>query len=306
MVTSYFVTGASGFVGQHLMKELRQRRLPVVGVSRKKQDGLIRIPSYGADMDWEPLLEGVDTVVHLAARVHVMRDRARDPLAEFRKANIEPTLHLARAAVRSGVRRFVFVSTIKVNGETTTPGHPFTADDFPSPQGAYATSKAEAETSLLRYGQQSGLQVGIIRPPLVYGPGVRGNLQSLARWGRLGLPSPFGLVKNKRHLVHVSSLCDAIIAVSKSTCNNEVFLVADANSISTNELLLALGWSEAPHALDLFFAWTLHPLLKIRKSAWQKLSCSLELDTSKTTARLGWQATPFNSDALKRSGEAPL
>lgn len=290
------VTGASGFIGTFLVEEMIRRNLPVRGVSRTAKHGLVQVPTYGEELDWGPLLSGVDTVVHLAARVHVMNDHTADPLAEFRKANVDVSLHLARAAVRAGVRRFVYLSTIKVNGEHTQPGQPFLADDTPNPRGPYAISKAEAETALLQLGQSTGLEIVIIRPPLVYGSGVKGNLATLGRWAKVGFPSPFGMVRNRRSLIHVTNLCSAIVAAcNEKGAANQLFLVADCTSVSTHEILLHLGWPEAWSPLDFVFSWTVIPALKLSKSMRERLLYSLEVDTQKTQTQLRWQPTPFGS-----------
>lgn len=293
---STLVTGASGFVGSYLLKELRRHGIPTKGVSRTAQHDLMAVPSYGKDMDWDPVLEDVDTVVHLAARVHVMKDRAIDPLSEFRRVNVDATLHLARAAVRAGVRRFIFVSTIKVNGENTSAGCPFRPDDAPNPQGPYAVSKAEAEIALLELGKSSNLEVVIIRPPLVYGPGVKGNMATLAKWARFHLPSPFGAVKNRRSMVHVSNLSSAILAARSHTdAANQVFLVADSTHVSTHELLLDLGWRRPPRGLDFVFAVAVLAPLAARKSTRDRLLGNLEVDVEKTCTLLNWSPSPFVS-----------
>ena len=290
------VTGASGFVGSILMKQLAQQGMPTIGVSRTPTDGVFTVPTYGSEMDWSPLLVGVKTVIHVAARVHVMRDRSLDPLSDFRKANVDATLHLARAAVRAGVKRFVFISTIKVNGEATEPGRPFRAEDRPNPQGPYAISKFEAECALLEIGRSTGIEIVIIRPPMIYGPGVKGNLASLARWGKFRLPSPLGSVRNARTLVHVSNLCNAIIAAcNRAEAANEVFLIADGTSVSTNDIMLKLGWSKTPKTLEFAFSWIVLGILRQRKSTWRKLASNLEVDIVKAQSLLGWEPQCFNS-----------
>ena len=292
------VTGASGFVGTFLLEEMRRRELPFLGVSRRPKKDLIQILTYSKEMNWAPLLVGVDTIVHLAARVHVRNDPASKRLSEFRKANVDATLHLARCAAKAGVRRFVFVSTIKVNGETTEPGKPFRAEDAPNPQGPYAISKAEAEAGLLDIAYNTGLEITIIRPPMVYGPNAKGNVETLARWAKFRLPSPFGTLKNNRSLVHVLNLSSVIIAACyHPKAANEVFLVADGTSISTHKLLLDLGWTKAPRSLDLLFAWTILIALKLRRSTREKLLGNLEVDVEKTRSLLGWKPSSFFSQS---------
>lgn len=291
---STLVTGASGFVGSFLMTELQRHGIPTIGVSRTDKAGLLKIQSYGEEMDWGPVLEKVDTIVHLAARVHVMKDRASDPLSEFRRANVDATLHLARAAIKAGVRRFIFVSTIKVNGETTRPGHPFRSDDPRKPEGPYAVSKAEAEIALLELGRQTDLEVVILRPTLVYGPGVKGNLATLKKWAAFQLPSPFGAIQNRRSLVHLSNLSSAIIAARREPrAADQIFLVADGTHISTHELLLDLGWKRPPRILDFVFACTFLAALAVPRSTRNRLLSNLEVDVEKARTLLNWNPLPF-------------
>lgn len=291
---STLVTGASGFVGSFLMTELQRHGIPTIGVSRTDKAGLLKIQSYGEEMDWGPVLEKVDTIVHLAARVHVMKDRASDPLSEFRRANVDATLHLARAAIKAGVRRFIFVSTIKVNGETTRPGHPFRSDDPRKPEGPYAVSKAEAEIALLELSRQTELEVVILRPTLVYGPGVKGNLATLKKLADFQLPSPFGAIQNRRSLVHLSNLSSAIMAARReSRAADQVFLVADGTPISTHELLLDLGWKRPPRILDFVFACTFLAALAVPRSTRNRLLSNVEVDVEKARTLLNWDPLPF-------------
>lgn len=304
------VTGASGFVGTHLFQEMRKRGLPVRGVSRQKRPGLVTIPSYGPEVDWTAYLADVDVVVHLAARVHVMREMAKDPLSEFREANVEATLNLARQAARAGVRRFIFVSTIKVNGESTEPGKPFTADDPPNPQDPYAISKAEAEAALMSLGHETGMEIVIIRPPLVYGPGVRGNFRSLINWARSGLPDPFGKISNKRSLVYVGNLCDLLIkVVAHPAAANRTFLASDAETLSTNELLAKLV--AASGRTRRTFRWSPGLLMRLaaltgQKQVADRLLTSLQVDCRTTCGTLDW-TPPFTSDeGLRRTVTAAM
>lgn len=288
------VTGASGFVGAHLLQEMRKRGLPVRGVSRQKKPGLVTVPSYGPGVDWSEYLTDVEAVIHLAARVHVMQETAKDPLAEFRVANVDNTLNLARQAADAGVRRFIFVSTIKVNGESTEPGKPFTANDAPNPQDPYAVSKAEAEVALLDLGREAGMEITIVRLPLIYGPDVRGNLRRLMGLARLGLPSPFLAVKNKRSLVNVNNVADLLItAIDHPAAINQTFLVSDT-ALSTHELLCALGARAGCRIIGIpipsKLILTLATLLRRRSSA-ERLIMSLEIDPRATYHTLSWRPT---------------
>lgn len=287
------VTGASGFVGSHLMAEMARRGLPVRGVTRQKAPGLTAVPSYGPDMDWSAALDGIDAIIHLAARVHVMRETAADPLALFRAANVEASVNLARQAAEAGVRRFVFVSSIKVNGERTEPGKPFTADDPPAPQDPYGVSKAEAEAALMALGRQTGMEITIVRPPLVYGPGVRGNFQSLMKWAASGAPSIFPLVGNKRSFVHVANLCDLLItALDHPAAANQIFLASDGKDLSTHELLtrLTLAAGRRPKSVPVPPA-VLSALGRLtgRRAAIARLTENLQVDLTPTSRLLGWQ-----------------
>jgi len=286
------VTGASGFVGSHLMEEMTRRGLPVRGVTRGTVQGLMTVPSYGPEMNWSNCFEGVDTVVHLAARVHVMRETASDPLSLFREANVTATVNLARQAAAAGIRRFVFVSSIKVNGERTEPGKPFTAADPPNPQDPYGISKAEAEVALMELGRETGMEITIIRPPLVYGPGVRGNFRSLMKWAASGMPSIFATVQNKRSFVHVENLCDLLITVlHHPKAANQVLLVSDGHDLSTHELIeklaMAAGRQLKSIPVPSAFLRYIGQLLR-REAMMARLTENLQVDIEPICTRLEW------------------
>ncbi len=296
------VTGASGFVGSHLLQEMQVRHLPVRGVTRGTVPGLVTVLSYGPEMDWSKCLQGVDSVIHLAARVHVTRETASNPLSLFRQANVAATVNLARQAAEAGVRRFVFVSTIKVNGERTEPGKPFTADDRPNPQDAYGISKAEAEAALKTLCLEKGMEFTIVRPPLVYGPGVKGNFRSFMKWAESGLPSIFEAVKNKRSFVHVANLCDLLIKVlDHPNASNRIFLVSDGRDLSTHELFerLALQAGRTPRSVAVAPA-ILHIIGRLthRSAAVERLTQSLQIDACPTSEQLGWH--PAAASGIER------
>lgn len=286
------VTGASGFIGTHLMAEMTRRGRAARGVTRGIVPGLQTIPSYGPELDWSQYLDGVRTVVHLAARVHVMHDTATDPLAAFREANVVATLGLARSAAKAGVRRFVFVSSIKVNGERTEPGMPFTAWGPVNPQDPYGVSKAEAEAALMALGRETGMDITVVRPPLVYGQGVRGNFRSLMKWAASGMPSIFAGVKNKRSLVHVTNLCDLLITVlDHPNAANRLFLTSDGHDLSTHELLSALTAAAGKKPRSITVPPSMLRLigkLTHREAEMARLTESLEVDISPTQDLLGW------------------
>lgn len=304
------VTGASGFVGSHLMEEMERRGLPVRGVTRGTVPGLITIQTYGPEMNWSNCLEGVDTVVHLAARVHVMRETASDPLSLFREANVSATVNLARQAAGAGVRRFVFVSSIKVNGERTDPGKPFTAADPPNPQDPYGVSKAEAEVALMTLGRETGMEITIIRPPLVYGPGVKGNFFNLMRWAATGMPSVFAKVTNKRSVVYVGNLCDLVLtAIDHPNAKNRVFLVSDGRAFSTHELLtnLTVALGQKPRSIPIS-----PPIIKAicslvgKKTMAARLLENLEVDTELTTNALSWEVPVNCLTALRLTAQSAI
>ncbi|MGD8840751.1 MAG: NAD-dependent epimerase/dehydratase family protein, partial [Gammaproteobacteria bacterium] len=229
------VTGASGFIGRALVAELTARQTNYrAAVRSRAAEGEFEIGNIDAATDWSGALQGISCVIHTAARVHVMREAAADPLAQYRAVNLDGTLNLARQAAASGVRRFIFLSTIKVNGETTEAGRPFTADDPPAATDPYAISKLEAERELFRLARETGLEVVVIRPPLVYGPGVGGNFARMLRWLRLGLPLPLGAIDNRRSLVALHNLVDLILTcVDHPAAVDQILLVSDGQDLST-------------------------------------------------------------------------
>jgi nucleoside-diphosphate-sugar epimerase len=301
------VTGANGFVGGALLAQLHARRLPTRGVSRESAPGCTTIGSIDAATDWTEALADVHTVVHLAARVHVMRDTERDPLSAFRKANVEASLNLARQAARAGAKRFVFISSIKVNGELSRPGAPFRASDTPAPADPYGVSKREAEDGLLELGRHSGMEVVIIRPPLVYGPGVKANFLAMMRWLRRGLPLPFGAIHNRRTLVALDNLVDLIVVcLEHPAAANRIFLAGDAESLSTTVLLrrLAAALGTAPRLVPVpaSLLETAAACLGKRSLA-QRLCGNLELDISATRDLLAWRPPLSVDEGLRQAAQ---
>ena len=229
------VTGANGFIGQAVCADLPSRGYHLLGVVRRNPDvgqqayvQYLEMGNLDECTNWASALSGVDSVVHLAGRVHRIHETAVDPLAEFRHINVALTLNLARQAALSGVRRFVFVSSVKVNGESTPFGQPFTADNVPQPLVPYAVSKCEAEQALMQLAEETGLEVVIIRPPLVYGPGVKANFQEMMRWLRKGVPLPLGSLYNQRSIVAIDNLVDFIATCLRHPAAvNQIFLVSD-------------------------------------------------------------------------------
>jgi len=243
------VTGANGFVGAALCKHILANGMEVHAATRS--DHLLQssehlkvfvVGELDQNTDWIPALTGVDAVIHLAARVHVMNDDAIDPLREFLKVNVEATVKLARQAAAAGVKRFVYLSSIKVNGEFTSMERPFRETDIPNPRDFYAVSKLRAEEALRPLAAGTGMEVVIIRPPMVYGPGVKANFAKLLKSVDKGIPLPLGHVANKRSFVFVDTLCDALLqCATHPAAAGHTYLVSDGNDMSTAELVQAIA-----------------------------------------------------------------
>lgn len=304
------LTGASGFVGSHLFSLLdRLSEFQAAGLCRRlpqKEDssGLYAVGDL-QQADLSALLPGVDVFIHAAARAHIMKDEVADPLTEYRRVNVEGTLRLARQAATAGVKRFIFISSIGVNGNINT--RPFSADDHPNPAEPYAQSKWEAEQGLVQLAAETGMEVVIIRPPLVYGPGAPGNFGSLVRWIEKGIPLPLGAIHNKRSLVGIDNLVDLIIrCIDHPAAANQVFLAGDGEDLSTTELLRGVGKAmgkparliPVPAGLLQFGATLLG-----KKAMAQRLLGSLQVDISKTCELLDWQPPYTVEEGLRRCFE---
>ena len=226
-----FITGSTGFVGSHLTNELRKRNIPFTAGNRTIYADLI------TQKNWEQILKGHESVIHLAARVHVMNETSTDPLIQFRLSNVQATLNIATAAKKIGVKRFIYISSVKVNGEETF-DRAFTASDNPHPEDPYGISKMEAEIELLKMHIPAVFEIVIIRPPLIYGPGVKANFEKLFKFAGSNFPMPFGLVDNKRSLVSVLNLVDLIIkTLTHPRAGGEIFMVSDDHDLSLTELI---------------------------------------------------------------------
>jgi len=243
------VTGASGFVGSALLFRLSlDAQHQVKAALRHEVSNIpenvmpVQVGDLGPETDWQLAVSGANAIIHTAARVHVMSDKVDDPLAEYRRVNVEGTLHLARQAAAAGVGRFIFISSIKVNGEGTLLGRPYTADDKPAPVEPYGVSKREAEDGLRQLAAATGMEVVILRPPLVYGPGVRGNFLRLLSLVDRGFPLPLRLVDNRRSMIYLGNLIDAInLCISHPKAAGRTFLVSDCEDVSTPELIRRLA-----------------------------------------------------------------
>jgi len=291
------VTGADGFVGRALCSHLEAHGVSVRRLQRASggEKRAFTVGDIGPDTDWSAALQGIHDVVHLAARVHVMRDRTADPLAEYRRVNVEGTRTLARAAVTAGVARLVFLSSIKVNGESTR--LPFTEDDVPAPQDAYGVSKWEAEQALRQVAHGSAMQLVVLRPPLIYGPGVGANFLRLMRAVAQGVPLPLGAIDNRRSLLYLGNLVDAIrLCLSQPGARGQLFLLSDGDDVSSAQLVhrLAAALQVRPRLLRVPAAWLRTAGRLMGKSAAvERLVGSLQVDSSRFRATLGW-SPPFS------------
>lgn len=309
MMNKVLVTGATGFVGRHLCELLSRHGHAVVAAARSlppdhKDPGyeVRAVADIGGDVDWEPLLDGVGSVVHLAARVHVMKEQARDPLTAFRRINVDGTKRLLQSAGMRRVRRFVFVSSIKVHGDATFAA-PFTANDELAAADPYAQSKREAERALEEIGGEIGLETVIIRPPLVYGPGVGGNFFRLMQMVDKGIPMPFAGIDNRRSLVYVENLCDLIreCLVNPSAPGNRL-LVSDNADVSTPQLIRLIGASmnKKPRLFPMpAVLLGLAAKLAGRSAEVSRLIGSLQVDVAETMRMLDWRPPVSMNDGIR-------
>jgi len=317
---SLAVTGATGFVGRALVQRCvalapPERGSSVLAITRQGTTNKVagaryaRVGHWSDNSEWQAVLAGTDVVVHAAARVHVMTDTAASPLEEFRHVNVLATLHLARQAVQAGVKRFVFISSIGVNGSQTTLGKPFAEVDQPNPHNAYALSKWEAEQGLVRIADETGLEVVIIRPPLVYGPGAPGNFGSLMRAVQRGWPLPLGAIHNQRSLVALHNLVDFIVTcITHPQAANQTFLVSDGQDLSTTELVRGMARAASvPARLLPVPVWALHAAGRLlgKGDAVQRLCGNLQVDISKARQLLGW-VPPVSVDEGLRRAAVPI
>jgi len=293
------VTGANGFVGRALVSRLEKEAAlrPRAAFRRQPSADFVAADSVvvgdiGPTTDWSAALSHVDTVVHCAARVHVMKEDGDAAESAYRAVNVEGSLALARSAAQAGCRRFVFLSSVKVNGESSQSGHPLRESDDPAPEGPYARSKLAAEEALLALGEATGLEIVIVRPPLVYGPGVKANFRAMMRWLRRGIPLPLGAIDNRRSLVCLDNLVDFIVtAIQHPAASGQRFLVSDGDDVSTTRLLERL----AAHLECKARLWTMpRSLIEAmatllgRRQAVERLCGNLQVDISKAKRCLGW------------------
>lgn len=308
------VTGANGFIGQAVVKELAHQGRSVRACVRTRNINFTTLNNISVSevgdlndkTNWDAAIAGVKTVVHTAARVHVMNENTADPLSAFRKVNVLGTLHLARKAALNGVKRFVFISSIKVNGEFTFEGNPFRADDSPKPLDPYAISKHEAELGLLQIASETGMEVVIVRPPLVYGPGVKANFSAMIRYLDMGVPLPLGAVtKNRRSLIALGNFVNFLITcIFHPAAANQIFLVSDGEDLSTTELLLRIG---AAMNKKIFLVPVPPKLLQFGANLLgkcdmaQRLLGNLQLDIDKSRQLLGWSPVLSVDEGLRQT-----
>lgn len=276
------VTGHSGFVGSFLCKTLETFSYTVSRSNKRL-----------GDLSWSECLKDVDVLVHLAARVHIMQDKSTNPLAAFRAVNVDGTLNIARQAAIAGVKRFIFLSSIKVNGEVTLPDNPFTANQA-NPQDPYGISKHEAEIGLREIAAETGMEVVIVRPPLIYGAGVKANFASLMRMVKRGIPLPFGLaINNRRSFVSLQNLIDFIITcINHPNAANQTFLVSDNDDVSTADLIRKIALAQnLPARLFSVPMFMLKSLATIfgKSDIEQRLLGNLQVDITKNKTLLSWQ-----------------
>ena len=308
------VTGANGFVGKSLIKHLSTTNYQAIAGVRKlpehQQDYEYRLIANLEDKaNLTSALKDIDVVIHAAARVHVMKEAASDPLTEFRKVNVEGSLNLARQAVEAGVKRFIFISSIKVNGEGTELGKPYTEHSKSNPIDPYGISKYEAEQGLLEIAKTTPLEVVIIRPTLVYGENVKGNFHSLMKWTYKGIPLPIGGIKqNLRSLVSVDNLVDFIVTcIEHKDARNEVFLISDDDDISTAGLLeeISKGLGVKNKAVNIPAKFINTAASAIGKlSVAQRLSGSLQVDIGKGKTLLGWKPKYSTSESIQKTARS--
>lgn len=312
MPSTILITGATGFVGRQVAARLIAAGTPLNVAVRDRDQAPARANAFAIGdlarpVDWRPALAGTSCVIHLAARVHVMEESAADPLGAFRAINRDATLALARAAAEAGTRRFVYVSTIKVNGEVTSE-LPFRAEDRAAPVDPYAVSKWEAEQGLRALERERGIEVVVVRPPLVHGPGAGGNLARLLRLIARGRPLPFGAIRNRRTMVGVKNLADLLVlAATHAGAAGKTFLAGDRESVSTPALVRMLAETLGRPARLVPFPVTLLQLggmLTGRRAEVERLVGSLEVDISAARQHLGWEPPVSLADGLGEMARA--
>jgi nucleoside-diphosphate-sugar epimerase len=298
------ITGHNGFVGSALVAALSGSQLRLVGRRHiAGQPGQFFQKELATTEDYSDCLAGVSVVIHAAARVHVMDDTAADPLAAYREVNVAGTLNLARQAAASGVKRFIFISTIKVNGEATLPEQPFTAHDLSQATDPYGISKAEAEAALKKLCSDTGMEFVVIRPPLVYGPGVKANFAAMLRLAKKNLPLPLGAIRNQRSMVALGNLVDLIkVCIDHPKAANQTFLVSDDHDLSTSELLqlMVRAYRKTPRLIPVPMSWfSIIGKLTGKQAVIARLCGNLQVDINDTKTTLNWRPPVSVEDGIK-------
>lgn len=316
MPKSILLTGSTGFVGTNLVKSLTLKSDYIVKSAVRhavnKDDGLLfEVGDINASTDFELPLKNTTVVVHCAARAHVMDDKEAEPLTLYREVNTAGTVNLAKQAIDSGVKRFIFISSIKVNGEGTLVGCPFKTEDNHAPEDDYGLSKSEAEKQLVALAKDSSMEVVIIRPTIVYGPGVKANFASLMRLVSKGIPLPFGsITQNKRSLVSINNLVDLIVTcIDHPKAANQVFLVSDDHDVSTAEMVreLAIALDKPTWQLPVpIWCYKLFGKLFGKSDIVDRLTGSLQVDISHTKETLGWKPSQTLQEGFKQTAQAFL
>lgn len=304
------ITGATGFLGCSLLRKLSSRYEVVALVRNEPTFRLVDVEyricgDLSPRQEWTKQLTGVDVVIHTAARAHVLNETAINPLAAYRTLNVESTLNLASQAAFQGVERFIFLSSIGVHGATTKVNEALQAEDALKPHNAYSTSKMEAELGLYEIAKDTGMEVVCIRPPLVYGPGVKGNFHSMLKWLSRGIPLPLGAIHNTRSLVGIDNLVDLIITtIDHPAAANQTFLVSDDEDLSTTDLLCRLGKALQKPARLLPFPTTVLEVaaqLVGKKTVAKQLLGNLQVDISRTKKVLGWSPSVSVDKGLQKT-----
>ncbi len=309
-----FVTGATGFVGRALLQQLSCKSwLSVRAAFRGKAIDFplgvdaVQVGDLSSDSRWEEALSEVDVIIHAAGQAQVVKDASMDPLPEFRRVNVEGTLNFARQAAAANVKRFIFISSIKVNGGATILCKPFTTDNQPCPTDPYGISKWEAEIGLRELAKETGMEMVFIRPPLIYGPGVKANFLSIMFWVNRHIPLPLGAIQNKRSLIALDNLVDLIVTcIDHPAAANQVFLAADGDDLSTTELIQKIGKAMCKPARLIPVPVGLLKLaasLLGKKEIGQRLCGSLQVDISKARELLGWEPPISVDEGLRRAVE---
>ncbi len=304
------LTGATGFVGGGLVKHISSLEdINLTALVRQDVEfgsnvRVVKTSSLELVEDLVSYLKGHDAIIHAAARAHIMRKGSSDNLSEYQRVNVAGTLNIASQAAKAGIKRFIYISSVKVNGEYTKLGRPFTEFDTPSPQDAYGWSKWEAEQGLWQIQRETGIEIVIIRPPLIYGPGVKGNFANMLRLVKSGIPLPLGAIHNMRSLVALDNLVDLIITcMEHPKAANQVFLAGDGQDVSTTELLRKIGDAMGKPARLIPVPESMLRMgarLLGREDLAQRLLGSLQVDISKSRELLGWNPPITLDEGLRR------